>query len=87
MLVKSLIEKYPNVDAKLFIGGSTIGVNPKINNMHKAYEASLYDFVLISDSGIRSNLHEILFEINLFKYTIHFSERRHIARYDESYDR
>lgn len=47
--------KYPNVDAKLFIGGSIVGVNPKINNMHKAYEASKYEFILISDSGIRSN--------------------------------
>lgn len=54
MLVNSLIEKYPKVDAKVFIGGSDVGVNPKINNMHKAYEAANYEFILISDSGIRS---------------------------------
>ncbi|KAB0800941.1 hypothetical protein PPYR_05295 [Photinus pyralis] len=53
MLVKSLMEKYPKVDAKLFIGAAIVGVNPKINNMHYAYEATAYDFILISDSGIR----------------------------------
>lgn len=59
MLVNSLIEKYPKVDAKVFIGGSDVGVNPKINNMHKAYEAANYEFVLISDSGIRSTYNHV----------------------------
>lgn len=54
MLVNSLIEKYPKVDARLFIGAAIVGVNPKINNMNNAYEAAIYDFILISDSGIRS---------------------------------
>lgn len=54
MLVNSLREKYPKVDTKLFVGGSDVGVNPKINNMHKAYEEANYEFILISDSGIRS---------------------------------
>lgn len=54
MIVNSLMEKYPKVDAKLFLGGSVIGVNPKINNMHEAYKNASYDFILISDSGIRS---------------------------------
>lgn len=60
MLVNSLIEKYPKVDAKVFLGGSDVGVNPKINNMHKAYEAASYEFVLISDSGIRSMFYYIM---------------------------
>lgn len=54
MIVNILINKYPNVDTKLYIGGSVVGVNPKINNMNKAYEEATYDFILISDSGIRS---------------------------------
>lgn len=53
LVVKSLIESYPNVDAKLFIGGRIVGANGKVNNMVKPYEAAKYDAVVISDSGIR----------------------------------
>ncbi|XP_059469789.1 ceramide glucosyltransferase [Neocloeon triangulifer] len=53
MIAKSLIEKYPTVDARLFIGGEDVGVNPKINNMQPGYAASKYELIMISDSGIR----------------------------------
>ncbi|XP_048257058.1 ceramide glucosyltransferase-like [Haliotis rufescens] len=53
LLVKSLMEAYPKVDAKLFIGIKSVGANGKVNNMVKAYEAAKYDIVLVSDSGIR----------------------------------
>ncbi|XP_037045557.1 ceramide glucosyltransferase isoform X2 [Bradysia coprophila] len=52
-IVNSLMEKYPLVDAHLFLGGSVVGVNPKINNMQPGYEAAKYEYIMISDSGIR----------------------------------
>lgn len=52
LIVEELFVKYPQADAKLFIGGSRVGVNPKINNMQPAYEAMKYELILISDSGI-----------------------------------
>lgn len=54
MIVKQLIERYPEIDSSLFIGGCLVGVNPKINNMQPGYSAAKHEFILISDSGIRS---------------------------------
>lgn len=62
-VVNALIERYPKVSASVFIGGSLVGVNPKINNMNRAYEASHYNLILISDSGIRSKFDHILIQI------------------------
>ncbi|GAB1288545.1 Ceramide glucosyltransferase [Apodemus speciosus] len=50
---KKLLGKYPNVDARLFIGGKKVGINPKINNLMPAYEVAKYDLIWICDSGIR----------------------------------
>lgn len=53
MVVQKLIETYPKINAKLFIGITKVGANGKINNMVKAYEAAKYDLLVISDSSIR----------------------------------
>ena len=39
---------------QVFYGGEKVSVNPKINNMHPGYKAADYEYILISDSGIRS---------------------------------
>lgn len=52
-LVRSLIEKFPHVDARLCIAGVEIGQNPKVNNIAKAYQEAKYDLIWISDSNIR----------------------------------
>lgn len=50
-VVKRLIEKYPDVDARLLVGSSCDPeiVNPKIRNMNPAYEVAKYDLIMISD--------------------------------------
>ncbi|XP_059169261.1 ceramide glucosyltransferase-B-like [Physella acuta] len=53
LVVKSLIDSYPKVDAKLFIGLKNVGPNGKINNMVRPYEAAQYDNIVISDTGIK----------------------------------
>ncbi|KAK7465908.1 hypothetical protein BaRGS_00037518 [Batillaria attramentaria] len=66
LVVKSLIESYPKVDAKLFIGIQVVGPNGKVNNMVKPYEAAKYDAIVISDSGIKmeeSTLTEMVAEL------------------------
>lgn len=52
-IVNNLIDKYPKVDAHLYLGGSKVGVNPKINNLNAGYVNAKHELIMISDSGIR----------------------------------
>lgn len=52
IIVEHLLMQYPHIDAKLYIGGSSVGVNPKINNMQPAYQDARYELLLVSDSSI-----------------------------------
>lgn len=51
-VVRSLIKKHPNIEAKILFEGEPVGMNPKVNNMMPAYRAARYPLVLISDSAI-----------------------------------
>ncbi|KAJ9582669.1 hypothetical protein L9F63_022990, partial [Diploptera punctata] len=59
MVVMQLMENWNNLEQNissvilLYVGGSNVGVNPKINNMQPGFIAAKYDLILISDSGIR----------------------------------
>ena len=51
-IVHRLIAEHPGVDAKLLIGDSGVSANPKLNNMHKAWDAARHDWILIADSNV-----------------------------------
>jgi ceramide glucosyltransferase len=51
-IVKKLMRKYPQIDAQLVLGGSYIGINPKVNNMYPGYKLAKYELILISDDKI-----------------------------------
>lgn len=53
MVVDTLMQKYPKVDARVFTTPVRYNVNPKINNMMQGYQAAKYDLVMISDSGVK----------------------------------
>ena len=89
-VVKTLIDKYPTVNAKMFMGGKQVGINPKINNMIQGYDAANYELLLISDAGLRSKQFIKEFEqriksFNCFKFFFN-SGRRHSLRYGKLYD-
>ncbi|ORX99571.1 hypothetical protein K493DRAFT_279503 [Basidiobolus meristosporus CBS 931.73] len=51
-VVKDIIAEHQHVDARLIIGEQLIGVNPKINNLIRAYNSAKYDIVWILDSNV-----------------------------------
>ena len=53
MVAKKIIERNPQVAAKLIVAPVNLGPNPKVNNMVRAYEQARNDLVLISDSNVR----------------------------------
>ncbi|XP_032821689.1 ceramide glucosyltransferase [Petromyzon marinus] len=52
-ICQQLLDKYPNADAKLLVGGKRVGINPKVNNLMPAYESAKHSLLWICDSGIR----------------------------------
>ncbi|XP_053659376.1 ceramide glucosyltransferase [Anopheles marshallii] len=52
-VVNRLRDKYPSIEAELLVGGSNVGVNPKINNLYPGYVQARYELIMISDAGIR----------------------------------
>lgn len=52
-VVNRLIARYPRVRARICVGETLVGPNPKVNNLLGAYESAANDWVLISDSNVR----------------------------------
>ncbi|EGG09971.1 family 21 glycosyltransferase [Melampsora larici-populina 98AG31] len=51
-IAEKVIRKYPLVNARLLIGEEKVGVNPKINNLMRAYRTARSDLLWILDSNI-----------------------------------
>ncbi|EJD03715.1 uncharacterized protein FOMMEDRAFT_154818 [Fomitiporia mediterranea MF3/22] len=52
-VVRSLLEKYPDVDARVIIGEEVVGVNPKVNNLMRPYKEAKHDILWVLDSNIQ----------------------------------
>lgn len=52
-VVRTLLDRYPCVNARLVLGQVEVGVNPKVNNLVQTYDQARYDWILISDSNVR----------------------------------
>lgn len=50
-----MIAEYPLVDAKLEIGNTIVGANPKINNLYRSYHKAKYDIIWMYDSNTMLN--------------------------------
>ncbi|KAI3652400.1 hypothetical protein MP228_002725 [Amoeboaphelidium protococcarum] len=66
-VANKLIAQYPNVDAKLHVGESVIGVNPKINNLIHSYNNAKYDLIWICDSNISIDRDTLLHAVPHFQ--------------------
>lgn len=52
-VIKALVKQYPQVKTRLFVGSPNLGRNPKISNIHSAWNSASSDLILISDSNVR----------------------------------
>ena len=43
---------YPDIEARLLIGNSTVSANPKLNNLVKGWHAARHQWVLMVDSNV-----------------------------------
>ncbi|KAI0307682.1 glycosyltransferase family 21 protein [Multifurca ochricompacta] len=51
-IVHGLLEKYPNVNARVIIGEEQVGVNPKVNNLMRSYNEAAHDILWVLDSNV-----------------------------------
>lgn len=55
-VAQSLLEKYPNIPARILVGSETspdhYGPNPKVNNLAKGYFAAEHDIIWVWDSNV-----------------------------------
>ncbi|KAJ1724042.1 Ceramide glucosyltransferase [Coemansia erecta] len=51
-VVNQLIARYPKISARILVGQDNVGINPKVNNMLKAFDQAQSDLLWICDSNV-----------------------------------
>jgi ceramide glucosyltransferase len=51
-IVRRLIREHPEVPARLLVGGTSGGPNPKLDNLLKAWDVASHDWVVLVDSNV-----------------------------------
>ncbi|KAI0305015.1 glycosyltransferase like family 2-domain-containing protein [Russula brevipes] len=51
-VVRELISRYPNVNARVILGDEEVGVNPKVNNLIRPYNEAAHDILWVLDSNV-----------------------------------
>ncbi|KAJ1900138.1 Ceramide glucosyltransferase [Kickxella alabastrina] len=54
-LVEDLIKQHPKVAARVLVGQDNVGINPKVNNMLKAFTRAQSDLLWICDSNVHTD--------------------------------
>ncbi|KAK9333628.1 glycosyl transferase family 21-domain-containing protein [Lipomyces starkeyi] len=50
-IVRRVMARYPHIHSQLFIGAEQFGVNPKVNNLIRAYDVAQHDILWVLDSN------------------------------------
>jgi ceramide glucosyltransferase len=51
-LVRRLIRAHPHVPARLLVGDDGDGINPKLDNLLKGWDAAAHDWIVLADSNV-----------------------------------
>ncbi|KAJ2780337.1 Ceramide glucosyltransferase [Coemansia javaensis] len=54
-VVHALMARHPKARAQLLVGRDSVGINPKVNNMVKAYARAQHDLLWICDSNVHTD--------------------------------
>ncbi|GMM35957.1 hypothetical protein DASC09_032820 [Saccharomycopsis crataegensis] len=73
-IVETLIDKYPNIDARLMIGDPNnpdhYGPNPKINNLAKGFVAAKHDIIWVMDSNVWASNGTLLRSVHALHHSL-----------------
>ncbi|EIW86876.1 glycosyltransferase family 21 protein [Coniophora puteana RWD-64-598 SS2] len=79
-VVRELISKYPQVNAKVIVGSENVGINPKVNNLVRSYREATNDILWVIDSNVSMSPGTLAHSVEVFDPPAEMSStRRRIA--------